>query len=112
MNTRTEKQQRSIERLIWSLIAAVILCGLITPLVITYCIFPAQLERLIEPPAVTVTASPLPDELKDWTPEQLEDEQTNYLEAITTLKDEQHRREKASEYKPEEWEVVTEPVDL
>lgn len=39
-------------------------------------------------------AAPLPDLLQDWTDEQLEDEQTTYLEAIETLKDEQKRRAK------------------
>ena len=39
-------------------------------------------------------AAPLPGLLQDWTDEQLEDEQTTYLEAIETLKDEQRRRER------------------
>lgn len=112
MNTRTEKQQKTIERLLIAAILTVILCGLITPLVITYYIFPAQLEKLIDPPAKTAEANVLPDDLKDWTPEQLEDEAATYRDSIEVITDEQHRRERTGHYMQEEWETVPEPSTL
>lgn len=110
MNTRTEKQQRTIERLLIAAIASVILCGLITPIVITYYIFPAQLEKLIDPPAKVEQAA-LPDDLKDWTPEQLEDEAANYRDSIEVITDEQRRRDREHRNAAEQWETVPEPVD-
>lgn len=101
---QTDKQQRTIERLLLAAIATVILCGLITPLAITYYIFPTQIEQYVERPQEAAQDA-LPDDLQKWTPEQLEDEVTTYRAGIDVIKDEQRRRERNIQ-----WEVVPEPV--
>lgn len=107
MNIRTEKQQRSIERLIWSLIAAVILCGLITPVLIAYWIVPANMQ--CAPPADHVAT--MPDNLKQYAPPDPEGDEDEEEEE-TEEEYSQNYQPRAGYYSPEEWEVVPEPVDM
>lgn len=108
MNTRTEKQQRSIERLLIAAIAAVILCGLITPVLIAYWIVPASMQ--CAPPADHVAS--MPDNLKQYAPPDPEGDEGDEEEETEEEEYSQNHHTRTGYYNPDEWETVPEPVDM